>query len=107
MSASFSLAMSRLSGADVGFGDQFVNTGYGTYAGTGNVDTHAAEQSGTGYDEHGQVKTSVRCFSRMLFQKNYKNIVLHFAVVTQPNIQSKFNNNLNQDNLKRSLVNGT
>lgn len=45
-------------GTDRGFGDKFVNTGYGTYNGQGNARTGAEEMKGTGYDEHGQVKTS-------------------------------------------------
>ncbi|KAH7618943.1 hypothetical protein NADE_005791 [Nannochloris sp. 'desiccata'] len=44
-------------GIDSGFGDKFVNTGYGTYNGQGNARTGAEEMKGTGYDEHGQVKT--------------------------------------------------
>ena len=46
-------------GGDSGFGsDQFVSTGYGTYSGAGNTQTGAEKQQGTGYDEHGRVKTS-------------------------------------------------
>lgn len=37
--------------------EKFVNTGYGTYLGTGNVETGAEHEKGTGYDEHGNVKT--------------------------------------------------
>jgi len=48
----------NVSGAENDLGGAFVNTGYGTYAGTGNVDSGAKEQKGTGYDAHGQVKTS-------------------------------------------------
>lgn len=44
-----------------GRGDQnpnFVNTGYGTHDGSGNVRTGAEDQEGTGYDQKGQVKTA-------------------------------------------------
>lgn len=44
-------------GSGGGKNEAFVNTGYGTYAGQGNVPTGAEKEKGTGYDEHGQVKT--------------------------------------------------
>jgi hypothetical protein len=39
-------------------GREFVDTGYQTHDGQGNVPTGAQWEKGTGYDEHGQVKTA-------------------------------------------------
>ncbi len=51
------MSVSRFTGIDSGFGEKFVNTGYGTYSGAGNAKTGSEDMKGTGYDEHGQVKT--------------------------------------------------
>jgi hypothetical protein len=49
----------RGTGGDGSFeGDAFVDTGYGTQSGAGNVPSGAPQRKGTGYDGHGQVKTS-------------------------------------------------
>jgi hypothetical protein len=54
-----SLLETPVAGGDGGFErEAFVDTGYGTQAGGGNVPSGAASRKGTGYDERGQVKTS-------------------------------------------------